>query len=277
MKKFPALVATVSLAALGCLAPATAYSAEPAAKPDKPEPIGTDRPDLTDSDSVVGKGVFQLESGFLAEYSRISGGHDHSLFTPLLLRWGVAEKWEVRLATDGFSQDRTSVSGGHTLAQGYSPFSLGFKYHFQDGVAGTSKPGLGLIGDFPIPSGSGSFDSSRLNGKLALAAGWDLAPKWSLGTTVGVFSDEDDSGRGFVGGLLTASLERELSSRWASFFETALQAPERRSGGASVIIDGGMTYLVNLDTQLDFAVGGGAAGRTSPDLFWTVGISHRFR
>ena len=49
------------------------------------EPISTDRPDFVESSDVVGKGRFQLETGFSSERNKADGVKERLTTTPTLL------------------------------------------------------------------------------------------------------------------------------------------------------------------------------------------------
>jgi hypothetical protein len=241
-------------------------------------PIETDRPDITETSTVVGKGRFQIETAVLGEYLDQGGIDERGFFTPTLLRWGFNDRWEMRLETDGFSHARLDPRRGRSFStSGYSPLAPGLKYHFQDPREGSNRPSLGAIFHLNVPSGSGAFRAEKLTGDLKIAADWDLAPKWALGVNAGLLLDEDDAGEAFWSGLLTAAVARDLTDRLRTFIELAVQQPESSRGGrGGLILDGGFAYLLDADTQLDLALGTGLTGRTTPDFFWTVGFSKRF-
>jgi hypothetical protein len=265
----PLYGATTGLLALALLSPALA------AGPEKEGPIDTDRPGIADGSHVIGAGHFQIETGVQQEYRSPSHGDEHTLFVPTLLRFGVNDRWEVRIESNGYSHDRTFIPGvGVSRASGYSPLSGGFKYHFQDAKEETRRPSLGAIFRVFPPSGSGGFQTEHVTGDLRLAMDWDFAPRWSLNANAGVAVAEDEEG--FVAGLLADTLTYQVTDRFTLFGDVGVQGPESNVGRVSVILDGGAMYLLGKSTQVDFAVGKGTSGRTSPDLFWTVGLSHRF-
>jgi hypothetical protein len=157
-----------------------------------------------------------------------------------------------------------------------SPLSPGVKYHFQDSMPGSSRPSLGVLLHVTVPSGSSSFRTHRFAGDFKLAADFDLGPNWSLGTNVGVLVDEDHDGSTYAAGLATASLGRSLSPRLRVFTELALGGSKAHPITDSAILDGGFTYLLNPDMQLDLALGGDVSARSKSDLYWTFGVSRRF-
>jgi hypothetical protein len=241
------------------------------------EPLVTDRPDITEASQVVGPRRFQIETGILREHRSGRRSDERSMFTPTLFRLGFDSRWEARLETDGYSRSRAFSPGeGVTRSSGYSALAPGVKYHIRDAGKGLMEPSMGAIFHLNVPSGSGGFQAEKITGDLKLAVDWELAPKWSLGVNAGFFIDEDDRGEAFSGGLLTASLNRALTERFRSFVELAFQGPESSHGGRGLIFDGGFAYLVNPDVQLDMALGTGLSGASTPDFFWTLGLSTRF-
>jgi hypothetical protein len=129
---------------------------------------------------------------------------------------------------------RSSEPGaGVGQTSGYSPVSIGGKYHFREARESTGNLSLGVILRMFPPSGSSDFRIHHLTSDLRLAADWNLAPDWALNPNLGVALYEDDAGKIFTAGLIAL-------------------------------------------TQIDFGIGPGLTGRTTPDLFWTIGVSRRF-
>lgn len=219
--------------------------------------INSDRPGLADSSAVVGAQVWQIEAGLERDHA----ADGRSLSTPLLLRYGATKALEFRIEGDGYIH---SDSGN-----GFAPLSIGAKYHFSD------APSLGVIARVFVPSGTGAQRSRTTNGDLRLAADIDLSEKWSINPNIGAASQDDGDGR-FTAGLAALTLQYSFSDRANVFVDGALQSPERRGGGTSVIADTGAAWIVGRDTQFDLSVGWGAHGSTAPNVFWSVGISRRF-
>lgn len=239
------------------------------------EPIETDRPDITNSPKVVGPGTFQVETGVAWERVREGGRSDRGLFTPLLLRQGLSERWEARLETSGYSHLRSSVPGrGVERTGGYSPFEIGAKYQFQDPPEGSRRPALGAMLQVRVPSGSGQFETDRVTGSARLLAQWELSPRWTLTGNLGGGIGEEDNTFGYP--LATLSANYETSKRLTTFAELAYQGAELNLGGKGLLFDGGFLYRVGQDTQVDLGLGTGLTESRTPDLFWTVGLSHRF-
>jgi hypothetical protein len=219
--------------------------------------INPDRPGIADGSSVVGRGIFQLEFGLERDHD--AGGR--SIATPLLFRYGVSKDFEFRAE----GNDYIRADG----ANGFAPVSIGAKYHFAD------APSLGVIARLFVPSGTGAQRSHTTNGDLRLAADINLGEKWSLNPNVGVVSQDDGDGR-FTAALVALTVQYNLSDHANVFIDGAVQSPERRGGGASLIVDTGGAWIVGRNTQFDLSVGWGARGTTAPNVFVGAGISRRF-
>src|SRR5690606_27592295 len=96
--------------------------------------IATDRPDFVESSSVVGKGRFQIETGFARETDRDGDRRTRVSTTPTLLRMGLGETWELRVETDGYARIRSEdrALAASERIQGMSDLALGVKWHMQD-------------------------------------------------------------------------------------------------------------------------------------------------
>ena len=104
----------------------------------------------------------------------------------------------------------------------------------------------------------------------------DFAPHLSLNPNIGAGMYEDDQGRLYGTGLLATTLTYAPTTRLGIFADYGLQSRQATDSATSLIYDGGVTYIVGTNVQLDVAVGTGALGRATPHPFWTAGVSVRF-
>lgn len=245
---------------------------------DEPDLINPDRPGIADGSGVIGRRRIQIEAGVQKEFRSDGGATEHTLFTPALLRIGINDAWEARVEGNFYTWDQTRDSKlGVMRTDGYAPFSVGFKYHWQDSK-GIKHPSLGTIGRVFVPSGSGAFQSHRFQGDVRLAADWDLTPSgnWSLNPNVGVGQYDDGDTGTFTTALFALTVNYFNKSKTINpFIDAGVTAPEEKHGRTSAIIDGGIAYIIGQNLQLDASVGTGILGRTPPHPFWSVGISIR--
>ena len=227
------------------------------------EPINPDRPGIADGSQSVGRGVFQIELG--GERDHFADGDVHALSTPILLRYGLSAPLELRVEGNGYGR----VTAPDFRTSGWTPFSLGFKYHFLD------KPSLGVIARYFPPSGSGIFKSEHPAADLRLAGDVDLNDTWSLNPNVGVATENDGDGR-LTSAIAALTLQYNATKTFNVFVDAGLRSPEERGGGTSVLVDTGAAWILGNNTQLDVEVGWGAHGETVPNVFVGAGISRRF-
>jgi CubicO group peptidase (beta-lactamase class C family) len=240
--------------------------------------INPDRPGIADGSRVIGPGQMQLEFG-LQEEHRGSGTATRTttLFIPTLIRFGVSDRFELRIETNSVTSVQTTTNGGPgNRTTGYSPVSLGFKYGLYDSH-GDNRRSLGAIVRVFAPSGSAGFGNDRYTADARLAADWDFAPNLSLNPNVGIARYEDGQARSFTAGVGALTLNYLPSERLNPFVDIGVQTPEEDGGTTSIILDTGMAYIIGRDVQLDFSIGRGVHGTTPPRPFIGVGFSVRSR
>ena len=262
MTHSPNMLKTLAFCAGLCCAPAVLADA-----------IATDRPDFVESSDVVGTGRFQVETSFSFERNTADGIKTRTVTTPTLLRFGLSDKLELRLETDGFVRAKAD---GQPTQRGISDTALGIKWHLQDGDEASGKPAIGWLLNLDMDSGSAAFRGQGVRPSLLAVFEWELPHGFSLGVMPGVISDKNADGKRFAAGILAAVLGKELTPEWHGFIELAgQQLTSVKNGGSVVSFDTGVSYLVNDSAQVDFSVARGLTSYT-PDFTWGVGLSVRF-
>ncbi len=265
-----------TLASVAALLGAAVLSAQlPEAHAD--EQISTDRPDFVESSLVVGKGRFQIETGFASERNKRNGDKERLNSTPTLLRYGIGDAWELRLETDGVLHSRIQTANPFSITteNGYADVSLGVKWHVSDGDE-SGRPGIAWLLHFDVDSGSSSFRGDGVRPSLRAVAEWELPGDWSVGVMPGVFSEVNAAGQHYIGGIAAVTVGKGWTETFRTFIELAgQQLTSNKNGGNIVTYDVGAAYLINHDTQIDFALSWGAT-RQTPDSQWGIGLSKRF-
>jgi hypothetical protein len=237
--------------------------------------INPDRPDVTESSKVVGKGRFQIETGVEWDRQRDAALHERTVTTPTLLRIGVGESTELRIETDGRTivHDSFPGTGQREVTAGYADTELGLKWQLAE--QNGKQPSLGVLLHAALPSGSRDLRGHGLRPSLLLAADWELAGGYSLSVMPGLGTDSDDDGARYGYGVLAASLSKEFKERLHGFVEVATpQIARAAHGGTQALLDFGVAYLVNKDVQVDAMVVHGLNKRT-PDVGLGFGLSVR--
>ena len=237
--------------------------------------INPDRPGIADGSTTIGPDHVQVELGYQYEYHRDAQGHFQLLFMPTLLRFGLSNKWEIRVEGNSYTWQRASQGGRVAVTDGFQPASIGVKYHFIDD-GGFDRPSVGAILRVFPAWGTGAFHTRIVTGDLRLVADWSFSDKWSLNPNVGVARYEDANGRAVTPALFAVTLNYNPSPVLNFFVDTGMQSAEAHRGRASIVVDAGTAVIIGHDLQLDASVGWGAAGLTTPQPFVAIGVSERF-
>ena len=269
-----------------CSVPASAQSPGPQEYPPaqlqsagEPDLINPDRPGIADGSTVIGAKTFQLESGIQEEFRRSGDSREHTLFVPMLLRFGINRHWEARIEGNTFTRITTFDSANSTShTSGFAPSSMGFKYHIYNSN-GDHQISLGTIVRVFPAWGSKEFRLQHVTWDVRLAADWNLAPslKLSVNPNIGVGRYEDDKGRLFSAGLFAITLNYLPNKKLNPFIDLGVQSPEANNGKAAAILDGGVAYIIGRNIQIDASIGTGAHGETPPQPFLGFGISWRLK
>lgn len=203
--------------------------------------IVADRPGEGTSSAIVKPKAIQLESGVIYNRAEKSFTSDH------LLRFGLTEKWEVRLQTNQ-----------NFINSDESTYGFSSKYNFIEGK--NAAPSLTLIADSDFQFKDYSFvltSDTEFNDSFAGAAGLGYLKNDSLDFY-------------FVSFGLSYSITNQwnIFSEYYGYYNTAL-SPEH---GA----DFGLTYLASPRLQLDFSFGTNVQD-ISNQYFLSTGISYQFK
>jgi hypothetical protein len=188
-----------------------------------------------------------------------------------LLRIGLAERAELRLGLSSYSRIR---EGDLELA-GFEDFSVGCKFKLiEGGPARSLRPHLAVIAATSVPSGSDDLRADTPQPEVKLAIGWDLSDRLGLAANLngGWPSEEGERYRQFSGSV---SLGLGISERLGGFIEYFGFVPESLGAGDRDFVDGGLTWLVRPNLQLDARAGVALRG-VEGHLFGGFGLAQRW-
>ena len=233
-----------------------------AASAQAPELV-TDRPDQTESATVVPRGLLQVETGYL--FTRDDAVDSHAA-PGTLFRIGVGGRTELRLGHGGVM--------GTQGRRGAGDAELGAKVNLIPRADGW-RPELAILGGLSLPTGGDGFSSSGADPSFLVAFAHDLAPRLALGYNAGAAwgSSPDAPGRdAFM--VYSLALGIGVTERLGAFLEVFGDRQVTAPVAAGVSADAGLTLLLTEVVQLDFSVGRGLRG-PADDLFVGAGLSLR--
>ena len=223
----------------------------------------TDRPDQTESATVVPRGLIQVETGY--QFARDDGVDGYAV-PGTLVRIGLAARTELRIGHAGI------VGGDGRHGAGDS--ELGAKINLIEHADGW-RPELALLGGLSLPTGDHRYSSDGADPSFLVAFAHEIAPRLSVGYNVGAAweSSPDQPDRdAFI--VYSLALGVGLTDRLGAFFEVFGDRQVTGTIAAGTSVDGGLTFLLTDIVQLDIYVGRGLRGPTD-DLFAGTGLSFR--
>jgi hypothetical protein len=249
------------LAAAGWLAafpPPPAHAQQSESTPHGLPAISTDRPDLTETASLIPPGFWQIESGLTRERVAEESGELRRLaVVEVLARAGLSELIEARLGT-GYVHQRTS--GSPEADRGLAGLMAGVKVRLGEG--------FGLLAHVHLPIGSEALRLPDVAPEAVLAGETMLTDWLELSANVGGLWLSEEATL-FATTALGFDLTEKLGVFVEGFCAGAMDAAPLYQG------EGGVTYLMAPNLQLD-CTGGMTLFDGDPGWFLGAGISARF-
>lgn len=225
--------------------------------------IQTDRPDQTETPFTVPKYHFQSENGF--NYEKVNDSETSLLFPAMLFKFGLTETFEFGVISELTSQKFNTAS-----TAGLTPLTLRVKQNIckEKGIIPTTSF-IGYLG-FPNAS-SKSFKTTYFAPAFRFTMQHTLSEKLSLGYNLGAEWDGETPEPSF---LYTLTTGISITNKVGAYIELYGFTPQKSK--ADHRADGGFTYLVKKNIQLDLS-GGIGLSQNSPDYFGSFGFSFRLK
>jgi hypothetical protein len=242
-----------------------------------PAPLITDRPDQTESSAVVPPGLVQVEAGGFRVEDREERGtaRSHSI-GETLIRVGLGRDVELRAGFAGFRVvEEHTPEESDTREDGPGGAALGLKIGVLEERG--ARPLMALIAGTTLPGGARPFSSDSFDPFLRACASHGLSDRLSLAYNVGAAwqTAEDETGDEDTLSVLlgTVSLGFGATDRVGLFVELFGESG-LSAEGALTAADGGATWLVLDNLQLDLS---GGVGLSTSASDWFVGLGISFR
>lgn len=253
-------------------------SPEAGAEPEDPfeEHLETDRDAFTPSTVTVNPGRFLIESSYSFIDNRRAA--DTNSFPELVVRYGLAERFELRLGWNyevgGGGNVVSSIEGEEGLEgrgiERESRALYGFKWRINDQTGWIPESSFLAQGFTPTTG-----DATATEAALTYVWGWKLPRDWKLdaGIRYASSTDRDDD---FAIWNPSVALRVPLDDRLGVHAEYFGGIPHGRVGGqAQHFFSPGLRYLITPDLEIGFRVGWGL-NDASARFFSNAGIGWRF-
>jgi hypothetical protein len=222
--------------------------------------IVTDRPDLTESPYLVPKGFLQIETGGLFERGA-TGGRQLTLPT-VLWKYSATDQLEFRLITE----TSAALPGGRL---GLNPVWIGIKTPLVEGKG--MLPKVGLIAHLQLDEAASAGNKARyIAPQFRFVFQHDLSDRFSLSYNLGMEWDGFTADPNYI---YTLSGGFSLGEKAGLFLEVYGDLKGFSAPG-NHYADGGLTYLLTPNQQVDVSAGYQYAG-TAGYYFLSAGYSFR--
>ncbi|HAY88227.1 MAG TPA: hypothetical protein DCY51_02150 [Bacteroidetes bacterium] len=257
--------------------------------------IETDRPDFTESPNVVPKGALQIETGFILENDKVEmtgkfpgtgkweEKRQNITMNTTLFRFGLTDRIELRLNTAFNSNSLNEynvLESGPWLPANFQPadsffdpvsgFSTSF-IGFKTNLFKSEKMSIGFLGHLYIPE-LASGDFAKLSGQkvapeFLIPLTYDITDRFGIAVQYGLSWD------GLTPNPTTSytlALGYGITDKLSFYVEP--YGFLTNNGDELHLINGGFTYLINDDFQVDLT-GGFGLNEAAPDNFINCGAS----
>ena len=177
-----------------------------------------------------------------------------------LVRAGLTDKTELRLTLPDYAWPSGSASG-------FSDGSVGMRYKFYQSKDGNTK--LALTPFLTVPVRSAVTSSGHVDPALTLGVQTKSGERWGVQSNLTLSYPTQNGGRvtDYTGsGEVSYALTKALSVYGDYYYDAPVGSPP------SPIADGGLTYRVGKNIQLDLETGRGLGGG-APVQFYGGGVA----
>lgn len=232
------------------------------------EPIDTDGPDFVESSEVVPLRYIQYELGLGSSSASSNSAQSSTTDTPLLLRYGIAKDWELRIQSDGYISQNGDKGIGTT--------AFGFKYRSQGRDLKKGVPAIAWIVHLETPLASPVYRNNGILPVLRSVITWDLKDDYSVAIMPGIAKQVNPTGEAFIGAIFGAVLGKRISDKSRIFIELSVPTISK-SDQAGIVVSGdvGGAYLLSNDTQVGFRAGIGL-NSNSPRQYILFELAQRY-
>ncbi len=229
----------------------------------------TDRPDQTESSSVVPLKTLQIETGFIFESDNSNSMKENSFnFNTTLLRFGLLERMELRLGFAYLAVQENVNTDSVQTNKGFAPLYTGFKILITE--ENGCIPEIAFLGGLVLPfAAKTEFKAPHAAPVMRFAFSHTLSEKFGLGYNLGAEWYGETAVPDYY---YSVALGYSITPKIGTFIESFGLIPEE--GKARHLADAGFTFLVLHNLQLDVS-GGLGLNKIASDGFISFGLSYR--
>ncbi len=224
----------------------------------------TDRPDFTEGTQTITPGHFQFEMGYTYTHDDEAGTNteDHT-FPEIIARVGISDNLEFRYFWPGWSFTDDEEGG--------TDFNFGFKTRLiEDGPLT-----LSLLSDINVPTGAESKSSDKVEPAVKFLWAQECSDNLSIAGNFNFSVPVDEEKDYYFEPSASFSIAPSLTETIGAYFEYFGFYPANIGVTSTHYLNGGLTYAMTSNIQLDARVGFGL-NEDADDFFTGTGLSFRY-
>jgi hypothetical protein len=193
---------------------------------------------------------------------------------PFNFKMGLTHDTDMQIVYGAFSHSRTSVDSVVDEEDGLGDVTLRLKHNVWGNDGG--KTAFALMPFLKVPTNTLASLNNDVEGGLIAPLAVDLGHGMGLGlmTEIDILKSED--GKGYEPVFINSTtVSFELTQRLGMYVEAYIERSVENGAETIVTLDGGITYAVTNDLQLDAGANVGVT-KAADDLNVFAGLSRRF-
>jgi hypothetical protein len=237
--------------------------------------MSTDRPDKTESAYTVDAGRFQIETDLVAyTHDKEAGSTTRAIdVLPINLKVGLTHDTDLQVVYGAFSSTRTSGNGATETESGFGDVAIRLKHNLWGNDGG--RTAFALMPFVKIPANTLASLNDDVEGGLIAPLAIDLGHGVGLGLMTEIDILKSDMGGYDPSFVNSATVSFELTERMGVYVEAFVERSTASGADTVVTIDGGVTFAVTENLQLDAGANVGVTD-AADDLNVFVGLSQRY-
>lgn len=235
------------------------------------EELATDRPDQTESSTVVPQGALQVETGIVFERERGDNTRmshiEHTALGTTLVRYGLLPSLELRFIGEFHRQRNVYFNEGDVVNEGLAESAVGVKIQIcrEEGII----PETALNLHMRLPVGGEAFSVKTPVPDFRFLCSHTLTEQLSLGYNLGAEFNGEEPSAEFV---YTCTIGYALTEQIETYIEAFGSKPCNET--LTCTIDGGISYLLTPLVKIDASAGVGLTAG-APSYYLSTGLSFR--
>lgn len=242
--------------------------------------MSTDRPDKTESPYTVDAGHIQVETSILDytnDQHNSEGSQEEIEAVGIMdtnLKLGLTNNSDIQWVFTPYTYEKTRNETKKNVKQGFNDMQLRLKVNLWGNDEGTTA--LALMPFVKFPTNEDDLGNDAYEGGLIVPLGVSLPNDWNMGLMAEFdFNENTLDGDYHTEYIQSITFSHAIIGNLNGYIEFFSNVSAEEGSEWVATIDGGLTYALNQDIQLDAGVNLGVT-RAADDINPFVGLSMRY-